>query len=199
MPKDYLDEVTRYNIRKAKPGPARCALLVIDMQRFFRPIPDPIIDNVNAIIAHARSSGMAVVYTRHGHLDLSKDGGMLAQWWGELAVKGSADWELLDNLDVADDDIIVDKNRYDAFNETDLDSILRDRDVDQLIITGVLTNCCCETTARAAFVRDYRVFFLSDATATANEDLHVASLKNLAFGFAHILSTQQLISMEGRK
>lgn len=199
MPKDYLDAVSRYNIRKANPDTARCALLVIDMQRFFRPIPDPNIDNVNEIIAHARSSGMPVVYTRHGHEDLSKDGGMLAEWWGELAIRGSADWELLDDLDVTGDDIIVDKNRYDAFHGTDLDSILRSRNVDQLIITGVLTNCCCETTARAAFVRDYRVFFLSDATATTNEDLHVASLKNLAFGFAHILSTQQLINMEGRR
>jgi isochorismate hydrolase len=199
MPKDNLGAATRYNIRKAKPDPARCALLVIDMQRFFRPIPDPIIDNVTAIIAHARSSGMPVVYTRHGHEDLSKDGGLLAEWWGDLAIRGSYEWELLDNLDVADDDIIVDKNRYDAFHGTELDSTLRSRNVDQLIITGVLTNCCCETTAREAFVRDYRVFFLSDATATANEDLHVASLKNLAFGFSHILSTQQLISMEGRK
>lgn len=199
MPKDYLDAVSRYNIRKAKPDPAKCALLVIDMQRFFRPIPDPIIENVNAIISHARSSGAPVVYTRHGHEDLSKDGGLLSEWWGELAIRGSAEWKLLDDLDARDDDIIVDKNRYDAFHGTELDSILRSKNIDQLIITGVLTNCCCETTARAAFVRDYRVFFLSDATATANEDLHVASLKNLAFGFAHILSTQQLISMERRR
>jgi isochorismate hydrolase len=199
MPKDYLDAISRYNIRKANPDPARCALLVIDMQRFFRPILDPIIGNVSAIIAHARSSGIPVVYTRHGHQDLSKDGGMLAEWWEELAIRGSAEWQLLEGLDVGDDDIIVDKNRYDAFHGTELDSILRSWNVHQLIITGVLTNCCCETTARAAFVRDYRVFFLSDATATANEDLHVASLKNMAFGFAHILSTQQVISMEGRR
>ena len=51
---------------------------------------------------------------------------------------------------------------------------------------------CCETTARDAFIRDYRVFFVADATAAANEELHVASLKNLAYGFAYIIDTKAL-------
>jgi isochorismate hydrolase len=74
-----------------------------------------------------------------------------------------------------------------------LDEWLHNNGVEDLIITGVLTNCCCETTARDAFVRDYRVFFVADATATVNEELHLSSLMNLAFGFAYIAQTQELL------
>ncbi|MCK4818432.1 isochorismatase family protein, partial [bacterium] len=104
----------------------------------------------------------------------------------------SKDWELIKALKPSDTDEIIDKNRYSAFHGTGLDESLKLRKIDELIITGVMTNCCCETTARDAFVRDYRVFFVSDATATVNDELHVASLKNLAFGFAYIVSTKQL-------
>jgi ureidoacrylate peracid hydrolase len=68
----------------------------------------------------------------------------------------------------------------------------KSRNFEEILITGVLTNCCSETTDRDAFVRDYRVFFVSDAAATVYEGPHVASLMNLACGFAHILSTELL-------
>jgi nicotinamidase-related amidase len=58
------------------------------------------------------------------------------------------------------------KNRASAFHGTDLELILRSRGIDAVIITGIATNVCCETTAREAAVRDFRVFFLSDGTAT---------------------------------
>ena len=54
-----------------------------------------------------------------------------------------------------------------------------------MIITGVLTNCCCETTARDAFTRDYRVFFGADANPTVSDELHLTSRKDLAFGLVH--------------
>jgi isochorismatase family protein/alpha/beta hydrolase family protein len=63
-------------------------------------------------------------------------------------------------------DILLDKPRYGAFHGTDLDLILRARGIDTVIIAGIATNVCCETTAREAVVRDFRVFFLSDGTAT---------------------------------
>jgi len=75
---------------------------------------------------------------------------------------------------------------------TGLDDILKSRGIEEIIITGVMTNCCCEPTARDAFMRDYRVFFVSDATARVNEELHLATLKNLAHVFAHVLDTESL-------
>lgn len=84
------------------------------------------------------------------------------------------------------------KHTYSAFYDTDLDSYLKQREKTEVIITGVMTNCCCETTAREAFIRGYRVFFSTDATATTNEDLHTCSLKTLAFGFAYLVDIDSL-------
>jgi isochorismate hydrolase len=147
---------------------------------------------VLSIIETCRAKGIRIIFTRHGHKDITKDGGMLGKWWGDYIVYGSKEWELIKGLSIQDTDVILDKNRYSAFYGTGLDESLRSRNIEEIIITGVLTNCCCETTARDAFVHDYRVFFVSDATATVNEELHVASLKNLAFGFAHAVSTKEL-------
>ena len=192
MPTDYLNQIDQYNIRHACPEPGRCALLVIDMQRYFFSIATPILENVLSIIDACRSKGIRIIFTRHGHRDVSEDGGMLAEWWGDQIDHGSKDWKLIEALKASDADIIIDKNRYSVFHGTGFHEILKSQKIDELIITGVMTNCCCETTARDAFVRDYRVFFVSDATATVNDELHVASLKNLAFGFAYIVSTKLL-------
>jgi len=193
---DRFKEIFQYNIREAKPRPAKCALLVIDMQQYFQSIASPIIGNVISIIEACRSRNMRIIFTRHGHSDMSKDGGMLYQWWGDCIEYGSKDWELIKAIQPAKYDAVLDKNRYNAFYGTTLDESLRSIKIEELIITGVLTNCCCETTARDAFVRDYRIFFAEDATATVNEELHLASLKNLAFGFAHILSTDQICDLK---
>ncbi|HSQ83420.1 MAG TPA: isochorismatase family protein [Desulfobacterales bacterium] len=192
MSSDYLNELNRYNIRRAWPKPDRCALLVIDMQRYFLSIARPILENVMSVVKACQSRGVKIIFTRHGHKDISKDGGMLRKWWGDLIEYGSKDWELIDSLKPTDTDEIVDKNRYSVFQGTGFEEHLRSSEIEELIITGVMTNCCCETTARDAFVKDFRVFFVSDATATANDELHIASLKNLAYGFAHIISTEQL-------
>ncbi len=192
MPSDYLNEIDQYNTRQAWPKPGRCALLVIDMQQYFLSIATPILGNVLSIIEACRSKGIRIIFTKHGHREVSKNGGMLAEWWGDLIEYGTKNWELINSLKPPDTDGIIDKNRYSVFHGTGLDESLKSRKIDELIITGVMTNCCCETTARDAFVRDYRVFFVSDATATVNDELHIASLKNLAFGFAHIVSTEQL-------
>ena len=192
MSKDYLQHIEQYNIRQAWPTPEKAALLVIDMQLYFKPIAQPILNNVLSLIDFCRANGIRIFFTRHGHHDPKKDGGMLARWWGDLIQYGSTEWELLKELGPTPKDTIVDKNRYSAFYGTQLDAELRADEIEDLIICGVMTNCCCETTARDAFMRDYRVFFVADATAAPTEELHIASLKNLAYGFAHIVNTKDL-------
>ncbi len=192
MEKDYLEQIKDYNIRQAWPITEKTALLVIDMQQYFRGLVGPILDNVISLINVCRASGVKIFFTRHGHRDPEKDGGMLRRWWADLIHYGSGEWELVEKLKVTTKEAILDKNRYSAFFGTDLDKRLRVEGVEDLLICGVMTNCCCETTARDAFVRDYRVFFVADATATANEELHLSSLKNLAYGFAYIVNTKHI-------
>ncbi|MDP2971762.1 MAG: isochorismatase family protein, partial [Deltaproteobacteria bacterium] len=117
------------------------------------------------------------------------------KWWGELIMAGTEDWKFLPEVVIKEEDIILPKKRYSAFFETDLDERLRSRGIKDLIISGVMTNLCCETTARDAFMRDYRVFILIDGTATRRSELHFATLKNLGFGFAYLLTCEELIQM----
>jgi isochorismate hydrolase len=192
MALDYLQEIKTYNTRTAWPNPAKSALLIIDLQEYFLPMLSPIIGNVLSLIESCQSKGIKIIYTRHGHKDSDQDGGMLLKWWGEVIIQGTAKWNLIKAISPLENEPVIDKNRYSAFLGTTLDETLKYRKIEDLIITGVMTNCCCETTARDAFMKDYRVFFVSDATATASEDLHLASLKNLAFGFAHVVDTKEL-------
>lgn len=188
----YLDAIKAYNVRVALPSPGKTALLVVDMQRYFEGVAQPVLTNVVRLLTACRAAGIPIAFTRHGHRDPRADGGMLARWWNDLIGYGTPEWELMVELHPAPGEPIIDKNRYSAFHGTHLDAWLVENRIEDVIITGVLTNCCCETTARDAFVRDYRVFFVADGTATVNEELHLSSLKNLAFGFAHVVDAKDL-------
>jgi len=154
MALDYLQEIKTYNTRTAWPNPAKSALLVIDLQEYFLPRLSPIIGNVLSLIESCRSKGIKIIYTRHGHKDTNEDGGMLLKWWGEVIIQGTAKWNLIKAINPLDNEPVIDKNRYSAFIGTTLDETLKYRKIEDLIITGVMTNCCCETTARDAFVKD---------------------------------------------
>jgi isochorismate hydrolase len=89
---------------------------------------------------------------------------------------------------------VMRKTQYDAFYGTDLEKKLNEMGVRQIVIAGVMTSLCCETTARSAFVRGFDVFFLADGTATKSEVLHISALCTLAQGFAQVVSCREIIS-----
>ena len=95
-------------------------------------------------------------------------------------------------LKVQPEEILI-KSQYDAFYKSSLQEILEQEGVDQVVIGGVMTHLCCETTARSAFVRGYEVFFLVDGTATYNSQYHQATLRNLAHGVAVLAAVDGLI------
>lgn len=188
-----LKELKPYRERKTAVDPKQACLLVIDLQNYFKRIVQPVFENILKVIQSCRKTNIPIIFTQHGHTDPSSDGGVLVKWWGELVMIGSEDWKFLPEMTVDPGDTILPKKRYSAFFETDLDERLRSRGIKDLIISGVMTNLCCETTARDAFMRDYRVFMLIDGTATRKSDLHLATLKNLGFGFAYLLTCDELI------
>jgi isochorismate hydrolase len=134
-----------------------------------------------------------IIFTQHGHTDHPSDSGALGEWWGQVILHGTKDWKFLPEIKIESKDTVLPKKRYSAFYETDLENLLRSKGIQDLIISGVMTNLCCETTARDAFMRDYRVFFLIDGTATGKDDHHLATLKNLGFGFATLMTCDELI------
>jgi isochorismate hydrolase len=192
-PEKILKELGPYREKKVMVNSERAALLVIDIQIYFRRIVQPILKSLLKVIQSCRQKDIPMIFTQHGHTDPTSDGGVLRQWWGQVILQGTEDWKFLPEIKIESKDIVLPKKRYSAFYETDLEEILRSKGIQDLIISGVMTNLCCETTARDAFMRDYRVFFLIDGTATGKEDHHLATLKNLGFGFAYLITCDELI------
>ena len=92
------------------------------------------------------------------------------------------------------DEVIVTKHRYGAFESTDLDLTLRSRGIRAVIMTGVATNVCVETTARQAFLRDYYVVFTSDCTATYTRAEHEATLHNIDLFFGQVAVSDEIVA-----
>jgi nicotinamidase-related amidase len=145
------------------------------------------------LAARARAAGMKVIWTRHVLRADYADGGLLVTEirprLGELGAlkRGTADIELFEGADAQPGDIIVDKPRYSAFFGTDLDVILTANGIRSLVIGGVTTSMCVETTARDAAQRDLRTFVVREAVADFDEARHQASLSAIAFGFGRVV------------
>jgi isochorismate hydrolase len=188
-----LKELKSYRERRARIDPKHSALLVIDLQNYFRQIVQPVLEDIQNVIQFCRQKNIPIIFTQHGHTDAASDGGALGEWWGQVILHGTKDWKFIPEMKIESKDLVLQKKRYSAFFETDLEKFLRSEGIKDLIISGVMTNLCCETTARDAFMRDYRVFFLIDGTATGKEDHHLATLKNLGYGFAYLMTCDELI------
>jgi nicotinamidase-related amidase len=203
---EWLEEIKRYNTHSMKLRKRKACLLVIDMQNeflaedgavFFH-YAEEIVPNIKRLLGAFRKASLPVIFTGHVHEDPAVDGGMTAQWWpdikqGKSLIKGTRGVEIFGALRPHKTERIIWKHRYSAFYNTDLELILRGMEVTDLVIVGVLTNCCCESTARDGFFRDFRVFFLADATAASEPEFHVASLRNLAYAFAYVTTTEDIL------
>lgn len=178
--------------------PVKAALLVLDMQRYFLdfdshafvPSAPAIIPGINKLIEAFTKAERPVVATRH--LNTPEDAGMMSKWWRDLIHPQTAYNQYIKSLDV-ENTIQVEKSQYDAFLHTSLEETLHAHQIEQVIITGVMTHLCCETTARSAFMRGFEVFFAVDGTATYNEELHRASLLTLSHGFAVPVLVKELL------
>jgi nicotinamidase-related amidase len=89
---------------------------------------------------------------------------------------------------------VIEKNHYSAFFGTDLEDRLRDLEVETVIISGLMTDLCCETTARDAFMRGFKVVFLADCTATECEERHLRTLKLVSRAFGEVVTSSDLSS-----
>jgi isochorismate hydrolase len=181
--------------------PERSALIVIDMQRYFLDksshayLPDSakILGNVRKLVNAYRARSLPIIYTRHAVAE-GEDTGAMGRWWKDVLREGDEMAEILSELMPADSDLVLRKNRYSAFVGTDLEKRLRGLSVTDLVITGVMTHLCCESTARDAFMKDFDVFVVIDGTASETEDLHVSSLKTLTAGFAIPVLAKEVVA-----
>jgi len=180
----------------------RAALLVIDMNRYFAdpsgrsylPAAGAIVPRVAALVARWRLLKRPVIYTRHGH-EGEHDLGMLGRFYGDHIRADEPDAEIVAALEPLPREPVIHKTTYDAFYGTRLQGLLEELDVEQLLVTGVLTHMCCETSARAAFCRGFEVYVPVDGVASTTRDRHLGSLKNLADAVAVVMSVEEVLDL----
>jgi len=205
---DSLEEKAQYWLRKIEPfnqhqmqlNKEKSALLVIDMQNFFLNSSSPtftcgglaILPTLKQLIRVFRGANRPVIYTCHVHHPDHIDAGIMEWWWEGMCIEGSEESKVHKEIAPFPKEKVIFKHRYSAFYNTDLETVLRSLKVEDLVISGIMTNLCCESTARGAYYRDYRVFFLADGTGSVNEEMHLASLLNLAFGFAFVTTADEI-------
>jgi nicotinamidase-related amidase len=184
-----------------RPDVSRCALVVVDMVRYFAspdgrsflPAAQVVASRVRALLDAWHTARGTVVLTRHCH-EGPHDLGMLGRFFRDHIRCGEPDADIIDVLRPAARDRVLRKTTYDAFHGTDLERILSDSGCDQVLVTGVLTHMCCETTVRSAFVRGLEAYVAADACASSTEELHVNALLSMADCCAVVLSAEEILA-----
>jgi ureidoacrylate peracid hydrolase len=197
----WLAKIAPFNTHKMALQKNRAALLVIDMQKFFLDPASPtftcgglpIMPNIKRLIDSFRQAGRPVIYSCHVHQADGADAGIMKWWWEGMCIEGTPESRVHDEIAPLPGEKIIYKHRYSAFYNTDLETILRGLKIEDLVITGIMSNMCCESTARDAYYRDHRVFFPADATGSIIEEMHLATLLNLALGFAYITTAEEVL------
>jgi len=202
--------------------PGKTALMIIDMQRDFCAPSGymhtrggdlgparAIIPRITAVREACRLAGIEVIYTREGHrpnlsdlprckrmktalagAEIGSDGPL-----GRLLVRGEHGWDFIDELQPTDGEIVIDKAGTGSFHGTDLHDILNHKKIENLIITGVTTGVCVNSTVREAADRGYNVLVLEDCCAEPDQHTHEIAIQLLKVedGYLSTISNAELL------
>lgn len=175
------------------------ALLVIDVQNEYFTgklkvtYPSNSLDNILKVMDYAKENNMITVIVQHTGSD------------GNTFIRNSNEWEIHPKILEKSYDYIIEKTKPSSFYKTNLEELLIKEDIDEVIISGYMTQMCCDTTARDAFHKGYNVKFLSDATGTidvsndigtiSSKDLHKATLIAQSLRFSKVISSEDFMKI----
>lgn len=195
--------------------PSTTALLLIDLQNDFVEPGAPLhagmaynnLPKIKDLIQFCRDKGITIIYTRHAHDADGSDMGLFRQIYpglgeGAALIEGQRGAEIFDDVAPQEGDLIVRKQRYSGFFQTNLDLLLRNRGIKDVAIAGATSEDCCLATARDAMYRGYRVAFLEDVIGTYDypdigygaipaEDLHRMILTIVGVTTGHVMNTAE--------
>jgi nicotinamidase-related amidase len=189
------------------------ALLLIDVQRVYTTQGSALfvrgheeaISNMNRLVRAFAAAGETIIYVRHEHKKDGSDLGRMFDYLGTPAepgfVEGTQDVDFDPAIEIISPAFHIVKQRYSCFSAAELADILRKDRVDTIVVTGFMTNYCCETTARQAHDMDFFVDFIMDATGCPDlsEDMTEEKIKSvvaasLQGGFARVRTTDQFLA-----
>jgi ureidoacrylate peracid hydrolase len=187
--------------------PSQAAIIVVDVQNDFCH-PDGVLGKAGVptgasmemiprlarLLDAAREAGTKIIFIQTIHEDATDSD----VWKGrrdrqDLCRKNTWGADFIGVAPGPGEPVVV-KHRYSAFLNTRLDSVLRTFKAETLIMTGVATNVCVESTARQGFMLDYNILFVSDCTATSSQAEHDGALKNIARSFGTVAASDEIIA-----
>lgn len=189
----------------------KSALLIVDMQNaFIHPngsLPRmgldtsrtlKVIEPIKKLREAYHSARLPVVFLQHIHKADGSDMGLIAKVFPPIRAlghcfEGTWDAQVIDELAPVHGDLVIKKSRFSGFYETVLEGTLRGLHVETLVVTGIATNICVESTIRDAFYRDYSVVVPREATAAFTEEQENGSFMNFAFAFAKVLPLEEVL------
>jgi len=190
----------------------RKALVIVDMQNAFcdeRGFMTKLglnieqciaaVEPLQRVLAECRELGIPIIFTRYWLRPDYKDAGLFEDLFpgshqAQAMVAGTWDAEITPALSPKEGEFIVDKQRYSAFYGTNLDLILRNLGTSMVVVTGVTTNICVESTVRDAMFRDYKVVVLEDCTGAVDELMQKGAIHSFRYGFADVMMSEQFLS-----
>jgi ureidoacrylate peracid hydrolase len=198
--------------------PSKTALIVVDMQNAFMlpgvahalcPMAERIVPNINRLAAAVRETGGTVVWIKTTFEEIALKNWstyfeMVTPLQGAKRIAAltadSKGHELWTTLDVRPKDLMVEKNRFSAFiqGSSNLAEVLHERGLDTVLVTGTVTNVCCESTARDAMMLNFKTIMVTDGNAAVTDEDHNASLAAFYLTFGDIMSADKLIACLAR-
>ncbi|GAB2678497.1 cysteine hydrolase family protein [Aliiglaciecola aliphaticivorans] len=192
----------------------RSALCIVDVQNDFASpdgllgqfgldmsVVQPAVENIKKLVASARKNDIPIIFV--GLKTTEQDDSAAWQEWMSRQGRDAKAESAICRADTAgmtfygaepqDGDWVIYKTRYSAFYETQLNDLLKQKQLDTLVFCGITTECCVESSVRDAFHRDYHCIVVSDGCAAYDIELHDASLRAMAINFALLSDTQSII------
>jgi ureidoacrylate peracid hydrolase len=197
---------------KERCDPAVACLLVVDVQNDFCSsdgscarrgedvsAAQAMVPRLVDLIASARAVSLPVVYIKTEHSEWTDTPSWLYRRSQQKELKtcrqGTWGAEFYESISPFPDERVVIKHRYSAFINTDLNTVLKAKGVESVLVTGVATNVCVETTARDAYMYDHYVTLVEDCSAAYSEEMHKSTVKNISEYFGLVVSSGEIIAL----
>ena len=200
--------------RRMDPTRGRTALVVIDMQNAFCrddgsfaklgfdiSMLQAAIAPCGQLTAAAHATDVPVIFTRLRYAADYRDGGIAIRYMTPEFVEAKClaadtwDIEIVDELAPARGDHVIDKNRFSSFYAVEFEQLLKTLGIDSLVVCGVTTNCCVESTVRDAFQRNFKAFVVGDAVAELDARRHELALETMHLLFAEVITIDEIIGL----
>ncbi|MFF3014834.1 isochorismatase family protein [Streptomyces sp. NPDC057939] len=185
--------------------PTRTALVVIDMVPFFvdaNPYARGIVPNIQRLAQRLRSAGGTVAWILPARVDRTRVGDEFhgpeaAEMFRNAGGTGPLRDRLWHGLTVATEDLLAEKSAPSAFfpGRCPLPELLQEREIDTVLITGTVTNVCCESSARDAWTLGHRVIMVADANATGRDEDHNSTLRTIHRSFGDVRATSEVLEL----